>query len=111
MVQDGIIQDGIIPLMHASKTGELEVVKILLQKFAKIDIEENVYSFCSVFALPVLIYTNSSSRTFNGLSYFTFGGKYQIVLDFYLEYHKNQPDGIYLTTKSLYFQTAINLAS
>ena len=47
------VQDGITPLMYASKTGELEVVKILLQKFAKIDIPENVPGlFCFGFACP-----------------------------------------------------------
>ena len=48
-----LVQDGITPLMCASMTGELEVVKILLQKFAKIDMEENVH-VSSVFVLPVL---------------------------------------------------------
>jgi len=37
--------------MYASKTGQLEVVKILLQKFAKINQEENVILFFKFFIL------------------------------------------------------------
>ena len=59
-----VVQDGITPLMYASKTGELEVAKILLQKFAKIDIEENVH-VSSLYCLSLC--SNLSFRTFNGL--------------------------------------------
>ena len=47
-----MIQDGITPLMYASKTGKLEVVKIQLQKFAKIDVEEkvNIFLICVCFS-------------------------------------------------------------
>ena len=51
-----MVQDGITPLMYASKTGEFEVVKILLQKFAKIDVEEkvNIVLICICFAWPYI---------------------------------------------------------
>ena len=61
-----VVQDGTTPLMHASKTGELEVTKLLLQKLAKIDTEENVFSFCSLLcpSLHTLIHLLGHSMDF-----------------------------------------------
>ncbi len=36
------MQDGVTPLMYAAKKGHLNVVKVLLQKFADINKKENV---------------------------------------------------------------------
>ncbi len=36
------MQDGVTPLMYAAKKGHLDVVKVLLQKFADINKTENV---------------------------------------------------------------------
>ena len=75
-----VVQDGITPLMYASKTGELEVVKIQLQIFAKID-RRKCTQFCSLFVLPGFIYINSSSGTFNRLLLFALEVNHQDVLD------------------------------
>ena len=48
------------------ETGELEVVKTLLQKFAKIDMPEKVYRFV-LFMFCLSLCTNFPSRIFNGL--------------------------------------------